>query len=69
MPAFAFQLAPCLPADTEAAAISALTSALQSIGGTRATVGGLIGGAKIDLTCVGESERGGVFIYSESQQA
>lgn len=69
VPAFAFQLAPCLPADAEATAASALTSALQSIGGTQATVGGLIGGAKIDLTCVGESERGGVFIYSESQQA
>lgn len=69
IPALAFQLAPCLPAEAEAAASSALTNALQRIGGTTPIVRGLIGGAKVDLGCVDGSERGGVFVYSESQQA
>lgn len=68
-PALAFQFAPCLAAQTEAAAIAALTSALKRIAKLGGAVGGLLGGAQVSLSCVEENERGGVFIYSESQQA
>ena len=69
VPALAFQISPCLPAATESSASAALAAALQRLGSTRAIVAGLVGGAQVDLACVNDTERGGVFIYSESQQA